>query len=506
MEKKMKLMALIMMIFTSVFGFNNITRSFFLMGYAAVPWYIFSGLLFFIPYAFMMAEYGSAFKEETGGIYSWMKRSVGPKYAFVTTFMWYASYVIWLVNISSGIWVVVSTAIFGKDLTSELTIFGLDSTKSMGVLGIALMTLFTFIATRGLNKITKIASIGGMATTILNLVLLVGSLVVYANNGFKLAQPIEDVTTAFTVSPNPDYLSGISIAAFLVFAIFAYGGIEVVGGLVDKTENPEKNFPKGIIISAVVITVGYAIGIFLVGMFTNWQFITGKENVHIGNFSYVCMENFGYQLAISFKMSETVAVRIGQIMSRYMGISIILCLSGAFFTIIYSPLKQLIEGSPKELWPFRMGELNDGMPKRAMWIQWLTVVVFIFGVTFGGDKASEFFMKLTLMTNVAMTIPYLLIAIAFPKFKNNDTIEKPFVLYKSKLSVNLATLSTVVLVGFANVATIIEPSITKGRYSDTFWMILGPVLFTIIALIIYSNYTKNYGQNTSDSDEKKEIE
>lgn len=55
----------------------------------------------------------------------------------------------------------------------------------------------------------------------------------------------------------------VSIASFLVFAIFAYGGIEVVGGLVDKTENPEKNFPKGIAISAIVITVGYAIGIFL---------------------------------------------------------------------------------------------------------------------------------------------------------------------------------------------------------------------------------------------------
>jgi hypothetical protein len=33
----------------------------------------------------------------------------------------------------------------------------------------------------------------------------------------------------------------------VVFAIFAYGGIEAVGGLVDKTENPEKNFAKGII-------------------------------------------------------------------------------------------------------------------------------------------------------------------------------------------------------------------------------------------------------------------
>ena len=329
-----------------------------------------------------------------------------------------------------------------------------------------------------------------MATTLLNLVLLFGSIVVFINNGFKLAQPIEKFSTAFTVSPNPDYLSGFAVASFLVFAIFAYGGIEAVGGLVDKTENPEKTFPKGITIAAIVITVGYAVGIFMVGMFTNWEFVTGKPNVHIGNFSYVCMENFGYQLALSFKASQETAIMVGKIVSRYMGISIILCLSGAFFTLIYSPLKQLIEGAPKEMWPGNISKLEDGMPKNAMRLQWLIVVLFVFGVTFGGDKAEEFFMKLTLMTNVAMTIPYLLIALAFPKFKNNDTIEKPFVVYKTKLATTIATFSTVVLVGFANIATIVEPSIVKHRYSDTFWMILGPVLFTIIALRIYSSYEK----------------
>ena len=155
-EKKLTLISLILMIFTSVFGFTNIPRSFYLMGYAAIPWYIISAAFFFIPYAFMMAEYGAAFKGESGGIYSWMKRSVNEKYAFIGTFMWYASYVIWMVNISSSIWIVVSTAIFGRDLTSNWKILGLNSTQTMGLLGVILIVSITFIATKGLNKITKI--------------------------------------------------------------------------------------------------------------------------------------------------------------------------------------------------------------------------------------------------------------------------------------------------------------------------------------------------------------
>ena len=270
--------------------------------------------------------------------------------------------------------------------------------------------------------------------------------------------------------------------------MFAYGGIEVVGGLVDKTENPEKTFTKGVTISAIVITIGYAVGIFLIGVFTNWNFLTGQDNVHIGNFSYMCMKNFGYQLALSFNASEQLALKVGQYTSQYMGTSIFLCLTGAFFTIIYSPLKQLIEGTPKELWPRSIGKIEDGMPKNAMWLQCIIVVLFIIGVTFGGDKAEAFFLKLTLMTNVAMTIPYLLIALAFPKFKNNEKIKKSFSIFKTDFSIKFATFSTVALVGFANVATIIEPAITKRKYGDSCWMIFGPLFFTLVALSLYKRY------------------
>ena len=93
---KLTLVALILMIFTSVFGFNNIPRAFFLMGYSAIPWYIFGAVCFFIPYAFMMAEFGASFKEEKGGIYVWMQKSVGRKFAFIGTFMWFASYIVWI--------------------------------------------------------------------------------------------------------------------------------------------------------------------------------------------------------------------------------------------------------------------------------------------------------------------------------------------------------------------------------------------------------------------------
>ena len=255
-NKKLTLASLILMIFTSVFGFANMPRAFYLMGYSAIPWYILSAILFFIPYAFMMAEFGASYKNETGGIYSWMQKSVGPKYAFVGTFMWYASYIIWMVNTSSSIWIPLSNAIFGRDRTTELAFMGLNSTQILGILACLWILLVTFVATKGVEKITKVTSIGGTAVALLNIVLLVGGFIVLALNGFKFQQPIDNIVNSFTTSPNPAYQTPIAMLSFLTFAIFAFGGLEVLGGLVDQTENPEKTFPKGLTIAAIVIAIG----------------------------------------------------------------------------------------------------------------------------------------------------------------------------------------------------------------------------------------------------------
>ena len=55
---------------TSVFGFANSPSAFYLMGYSAMPFYLFSALFFFIPFALMMAEMGSAYRQELHHFFS----------------------------------------------------------------------------------------------------------------------------------------------------------------------------------------------------------------------------------------------------------------------------------------------------------------------------------------------------------------------------------------------------------------------------------------------------
>ena len=298
-EKKLGLMSLILMIFTSVYGFNNIPRSYYLMGYAAIPWFVIAGILFFIPFAFMVAEFGSAFKDETGGMYSWMCKSVGPKYAFIGTFMWYTSYVLWMVNVSSGIWVPVSNIIFGEDTTSTWSFFGIEFLSGSRLLGIMAVLFFIFITyfdSKGIDKISKVTSIGGTAVLTINIMVVVGSIIMIIARGGQLEQPFAGMES-LKVPLNVAYQgSPIMLLSFIVYALFAYGGIEAVGGLVDKTENPKKNFPKGIIIAAMVIVVGYASLIMLVGSFTNYAEVLGADSITLGNVSYVIMVRYSAHL------------------------------------------------------------------------------------------------------------------------------------------------------------------------------------------------------------------
>ncbi len=498
-EKKLGLGALILMIFTSVYGFNNIPRSFYLMGYAAIPWFILAGITFFVPYAFMVAEYGSAFKNETGGIYSWMEKSVGPKYAFVATFMWYTSYVLWMVNICSGIWVPVSNALFGKDTSATWKLFGmnwLSGPRLLGILGIIFMIFITAIASKGLNNIQKVTNVGGIAVIVINIVVLVGGFFMIIANHGHFAQPFEGMHSLGT-SLNAAYAGNpIMILSFIVYALFAYGGLEAVGGLVDKTENPKKTFPKGVMIAAVVVVVGYSVLILLVGSFTNYKEVMGTSGVHLGNVSYVIMGNFGKMFGETIGVSAATATAMGHNFARIYGLIMLLSLLGAFFTLSYSPLKQIIDGTPAELWPGKMGITRDydGMPVNAMKVQCIVVCVMIFGVSFGGNAMAKFFVILTDMVNVGMTVPYIFIAAAFPAFKKLQNLDRPFVMYKSHGSTMFFAFLVSAMLIFANVFAIIQPAI-EGDFMTTVWTFAGPLIFSAAALLMYGRYEKKVKNN-----------
>ncbi len=500
-QKKIGLFSLILMIFSAIYGFANGTVAYDQMGYASIIWYVLAALFFFLPSALMLAEYGSTFKEAKGGIYSWLAESIGEKMAFIGTFIWLSSWIIWMLSTSTKVWIPLSTLISGSDQTQTWGILGLSSTQTIGILGIVWILSVTFFATRGVSSIAKISSLGGIFVMGLTILFFIASILIWILNKGQLAEPVNGLHS-FIASPNPQFQSPMALLSFVIYAVFAYAGMESMGGITDSMEKPEKTFPKGLIISTITITIAYSVSIFLWGVSANWHEVLGGGSVNLGNITYVLMNNLGLVMGHAMNLSHGTSVLIGNVLARLTGLSMFMAYLGSFFVLVYSPLKSFIMGSSPKLWPKKMTHLNKaGVPAYSMWIQATVVAVFIFFVSFGGSAAKEFYQILTNMANVSTSAPYLFLIGAFPFFKKRTDLERPFVVYKNKVFTNII-VGIVLLVLIAGIVfTCLQP-IMAADYKTAFWTIIGPIFFGAVAWIFYHNAEKRSAkENDPASDE-----
>ena len=481
---KIKLGSLVLMIFSSIFGFSNSLTAFYQMGYSSIIWYIVTAVLFFLPSALIFAEYGAAFKGIKGGIFSWLEGSTNEKVAFIGTFIWLSAWVVWLVSSTQFFLVSVSTAIFGHDTTQSWHLGGLTSTQLLGILEVIFLAVVTFCAAKGIDKIKAINNIGGIFTLAIAIGFTVVSLLVFFLNHGQLAEPITSQNLVH--SPNPSFQSPIAVVSFIVYELFAYGGLETTSGVIDSVDKPEKTYPKGLIIAMIMMTALYVVNIFMCGVAVNWNKDLGVKGVDLANVEYVLINNLGVVTGKSLGLSHSASLAIGSAFSHFAGIADVLSGIAAAFLMVYSPIKSFIEGCDPRLLPKKLVELNKhGMPERSMWLQAIIVSVIILFISFGGNAANQFYTILMDMMNVSSSAPYLFLIAAYPFFKAKKDIDRPFVFIEGKKKVWATTIVVWLVVAIGIIFTCIEPLFT-GDYQTSFWTAIGPVAFGIVAWVYYA--------------------
>ncbi|KRN06300.1 signal peptide protein, YSIRK family [Liquorilactobacillus sucicola DSM 21376 = JCM 15457] len=484
--QQVTLLSMMLMIFTSTFAFDNTSIAYYTMGYAGIIWYILAALLFFVPSSLMFAEFGSALHHEAGGVYSWLQNSLGTKWAFIGGFVWIASWIILIVSTVSKIWIMLSTTLSGADRTGQWHLLNLDSTTTLGLISILFFCTITFISTRGLGKVVHLAAIGGLAAVAITVFFFVVSLVVLVANHFELAQPVHLPRSLF-VSPRKNYQSLSQTVSFVIFAVYAYAGIEALGGVSDRMRNAKKNFAIAMGLGTLAITAVYALFIFMWGFSANWSKTFSDSSVNLGNTTYVLMSNLGYTLAVSLGL-DSLAPTFSFWCARFAAFMMLLSYCGSFFVIAFMPIKSFILGTPKALWPRSLTKLNrHQMPANAMWSQAVIVSILLALTSFGGKTAVSFYNVLTLMDNISSTLPYLFLVTAFALYKYKNPLKKDFIFFKSSTLTYLVVGLTDILLLVGIGATVVS-SISANQYWDLFLEIVGPILFGLIGYALYLIY------------------
>ncbi len=304
-----------------------------------------------------------------------------------------------------------------------------------------------------------------------------------ANHG-QLAEPVTAIS--LVKSPNHDFVSPIAVISFIVYALFAYGGLETMAGVIDSVRKPEKTFPRALIIAMIIMTLIYIFTIFLCGVSANWQQVLGRSHVNLANVEYVLINNMGLTVGAKFGMSHAGAAMLGRIFSQITALSDVLGGLGAAFVMVYSPIKSFIEGCDPRLLPKRLTKMNDvNMPSFAMWCQAILVSAIILFISFGGNAANQFYTILTDMMNVSSSAPYLFLVGAFPFFKMKKDLDRPFVFYKSMKWTWVVSIVVWLVVAVGILFTCVEP-ILERQYSTAFWTAFGPVFFGVVAWVFYT--------------------
>jgi amino acid transporter len=259
--RALKLRDLVLFNLVAVLGLRHLgtTAKF---GPGSLLMWLIAAVFFFILQGLAVIELSSRFPKE-GGIYFWTKHALGEGHGFLCGWCYWINNVLYYPNLLISA-AVIATFIFGKS-GSGLS----DSWAYVLPVTLAALWIAVLINIVGVGAGKWLQNAGGLGTYIPGLVLI--SLGVY---GAMTAHPANVLSVA-TLKPDLNNLPALNLLASIAFA---FAGLELASTMGDEVENPRRNLPRSIFLSAPLIAIAYIVGTAAV----LWQLPNTDTNVVSG--------------------------------------------------------------------------------------------------------------------------------------------------------------------------------------------------------------------------------
>ena len=145
--KKIVWYNLAFMAFSTVWGFGNVLNGFvYFNGIQVIFSWVLMFALYFVPYALMVGELGSAFKDSGGGVSSWINETIGPKFAYYAGWTYWACHITYIASKGSGGLKALSWAVYRNAETYDTF-----PTLNVQLATLAVFLFFCWVASMGLN-------------------------------------------------------------------------------------------------------------------------------------------------------------------------------------------------------------------------------------------------------------------------------------------------------------------------------------------------------------------
>lgn len=210
-------------------------------GFALLFYYVVCALMFFIPSALVTAELTTAWPQK-GGIYLWVREAFGKPLAFSVIF------IIWVYNIC---WYPTILSILAAALAYAINPSLANNIWYMLAIIFSVYWLITAFTLRGIHVSSAVSTVTAIVGTLIPMAFIA------ILGGVWLAQgrPINiDINFNTLV---PDFK--LSNMVLLNCVLFGMLGVEMSAVHVQDVKDPQKNYPRAIYYSAIIILLSMAL-------------------------------------------------------------------------------------------------------------------------------------------------------------------------------------------------------------------------------------------------------
>ncbi len=206
------------------------------VGTSSVGWWLLLAIVFFVPYALICCEMGTAWPEQ-GGIYAWIRRAYGPRWASRAAWAYWVNVAVWFPAIS----------ILFAGILSQLLGLQLSLGAQIGI-GIAMTWIAVGVNTIALDAGKWIPNLGAI------LKLIVFAVIIFGAIGYVGEHGMANELNWHSVLPVWD--GGLQYITVIIYGML---GFELVSAGSEEMHEPRRDVPRAIFASGLIIILMYTL-------------------------------------------------------------------------------------------------------------------------------------------------------------------------------------------------------------------------------------------------------
>jgi len=410
------------------------------IGPSSISWWLITLVLFFIPYGLITAELGTTYPEQ-GGLYIWVKKAFGEKWAARTTWLYWINVALWMPSVY-----ILFAGMFAQLFFPEMGLWW------QILIGIIMTWITVWIGSITLETSKWVPNIGAIIKALIMVVIGVGAFIYAGKNGVANDLSFGNIL--------PEWGAGL---AFLPVIVYNFMGFELMSSASGEMKNPGKDIPRAIIISGALIAAFYLLGT-------------------VGILMALPLDGLGLISGII----DTLRVLLGEsgiggALVMVLGVAALYSFLANMVTWTMGANRTANEAAKEGELPAVFGKEHPvyKTPVGAFIITGIvsTAVMVIYG--FMAGSAEDLFWTLFAFSSMVFLLPYLVMFPAFLKLRKIDPdVERPYKVPGGKLFITIMSVICEIFILQAVVFFVYVP----GEPID--WAYATPVLIGVILTVI----------------------